>query len=83
MCIRDSNAGVSADVVIANVLKGEGTYGYDAAEDTYGDMIEKGIIDPTKVTKTALLNASSIAGMIITSECSIVDIEEKNKPEDE
>tara|TARA_B100002019_G_scaffold107732_1_gene92573 strand:+ start:10786 stop:12384 length:1599 start_codon:yes stop_codon:yes gene_type:complete len=78
-----ANAGVSADVVIANVLKGEGTYGYDAAEDTYGDMIEKGIIDPTKVTKTALLNASSIAGMIITSECSIVDIEEKNKPEDE
>ena len=40
------NAGVSADVVIANVPKGEGTYGYDAAEDTYGDMIEKGIIDP-------------------------------------
>ena len=59
-CQIVDNAGVSADVVIANVLKGEGTYGYDAAEDTYGDMIEKGIIDPTKVTKTALLNASSI-----------------------
>lgn len=73
-----TNAGMSADVIIANVLEGDDTYGYDAANDTYGDMIEFGIIDPTKVTKTALLNASSIAGMILTSECSIVEIPEKD-----
>ena len=73
-----TNAGMSADVIIAQVLSGDDTYGYDAANDTFGDMIEFGIIDPTKVTKTALLNASSIAGMILTSECSIVEIPEKD-----
>ena len=75
-----ANAGMSADVVIANVLEGDTTYGYDAANDVYGDMIDFGIIDPTKVTKTALLNASSIAGMILTSECSIVEIPQKDNP---
>jgi len=76
------NAGMSPDVVIANVLEGEGTYGYDAATDEYVDMIDSGIIDPTKVTKTALLNASSIAGMILTSECSIVEVPEKDTKND-
>lgn len=77
-----TNAGMSADVIIANVLEGDETYGYDAADDKYGNMIEFGIIDPTKVTKSALLNASSIASMIITSECSIVDIPEKDTKND-
>jgi chaperonin GroEL len=67
-----SNAGVSGDVVVDNVLKGTGTYGYNAGTDTYGDMVEMGIIDPTKVTKTALVNAASVAGLILTTDCSIV-----------
>jgi chaperonin GroEL len=66
-----SNAGDSADVVVNNVLAGTGNYGYNAATAEYGDMLELGIIDPTKVTKTALVNAASVAGLLLTSECSI------------
>jgi chaperonin GroEL len=69
-----SNAGDSADVVVANILSGTDNYGYDASSATYGDMLELGIIDPTKVTKTALVNAASVAGMLLTSECSITDV---------
>jgi chaperonin GroEL len=73
-----TNAGKSPDVVVDEVLKGEGNYGYNAANDTYGDMIEFGVIDPTKVTKTAVLNASSISGLMLTSECTIVEIPDKD-----
>lgn len=69
-----SNAGDSADVVVANILSGTDNYGYDASSASYGDMLELGIIDPTKVTKTALVNAASVAGMLLTSECSITDV---------
>lgn len=69
-----SNAGDSADVVVNTILEGSDNFGYDAATATYGDMLELGIIDPTKVTKTALVNAASVAGMLLTSECSITDI---------
>lgn len=72
-----TNAGDSADVVINNVLADAGNYGYNAANGEYGDMIELGIIDPTKVTKTALLNAASVAGLLLTSECAITDIPNK------
>lgn len=77
-----ANAGDSADVVVNNILSGTGNFGYNAANGEYGDMLELGIIDPTKVTKTALVNASSIAGMILTSECSITDVpkEEASAP---
>jgi len=77
-----ANAGDSADVVVNNILSGTGNFGYNAANGEYGDMLELGIIDPTKVTKTALVNAASIAGMILTSECSITDIpkEEASAP---
>jgi chaperonin GroEL len=71
------NAGDSPDVVVNNILEGEGNYGYNAANSVYGDMLELGIIDPTKVTKTALINAASIAGMVITSECSITEVPSK------
>jgi chaperonin GroEL len=58
--------------VVANaVLAGDGSYGYNAALDTYGDLVEQGVIDPTKVTRTALTNAASIAGLLLTTECSI------------
>jgi chaperonin GroEL len=72
-----ANAGDSADVVVANILAGTGNYGYNAANGVYGDMIELGIIDPTKVTKTALVNAASVASLLLTSECAITDIPQK------
>ena len=68
------NAGDSPDVVVNNILAGTDNYGYNAATGEYGDMLELGIIDPTKVTKTALINAASVAGLLLTSECSITDI---------
>ena len=69
-----NNAGESPDVVVNNILAGTGNYGFNAANGEYGDMLELGIIDPTKVTKTALVNAGSVAGLLLTSECSITDI---------
>jgi len=74
-----ANAGDSADVVVANILAGADNYGYNAANGEYGDMIELGIIDPTKVTKTALVNAASIASLLLTSECTITVIPKKDE----
>ena len=71
------NAGVSADVIINEIASKTGNYGYNAANDTYGDMVEQGVIDPTKVTKTALVNAASIAGLILTTDCSIAQVPAK------
>ena len=73
------NAGCSADVVINEIINGDANYGYNAANETYGDMIEMGIIDPTKVTKTALINAASIAGLLLTTDCSITEIPKKEE----
>lgn len=75
------NAGDSADVVINNVENGKDNYGYNAYNGNYGDMLEMGVIDPTKVTKTALLNASSIAGLLLTTDCSITILKHPNKDE--
>ena len=55
-------------------------YGFDAAKDEYCDMIERGIIDPTKVTRSALQNAASVAGMVLTTESLVADLPEKNPP---
>jgi len=74
-----ANAGGSPDVVVNEIMNGKDNFGYDAGSGKYGDMIELGIIDPTKVTKTALLNASSIAGLLITSEASVFDAPEDIK----
>ena len=74
------NAGVSADVVVNAVLASSGNQGFNAANDTYGDLVEQGVIDPTKVTRTALVNAASIAGLLLTTECSINSIPDENKP---
>jgi chaperonin GroEL len=71
------NAGDSADVIIAEIKAKSGNYGYNAADSTYGDMVEQGVIDPTKVTKTALTNAGSIAGLILTTDCSIAQVPTK------
>ena len=69
------NAGVEGSVIIENIRRsGEQGYGYDAATDTYGIMVEKGIVDPTKVTRCALQNAASVAAMVLTTESIVADI---------
>ncbi len=70
------NAGGEGSVVAAKVLDGKGDYGYDAKSETYVDMLKAGIIDPAKVTRIALENAASVAGMILTTECALNDIKE-------
>ncbi|MDZ4075705.1 MAG: chaperonin GroEL [Hylemonella sp.] len=65
------NAGGEPSVVVNAVLNGKGNYGFNAANDTYGDMIEMGILDPTKVTRTALQNAASVASLMLTTECMV------------
>ncbi len=71
-----SNAGGEGSVVIAKILEGKGDYGYDAKSEKYVDMMKAGIIDPAKVTRIALENAASVAGMILTTECALTDIKE-------
>jgi len=70
------NAGGEGSVVAAKVLEGKGDYGYDAKSEKYVDMLKAGIIDPKKVTRVALENAASVAGMILTTECALTDIKE-------
>jgi chaperonin GroEL len=70
------NAGGEGSVVINKVLEGKGDFGYDAKSDAYVDMLKTGIIDPKKVTRVALENAASVAGMILTTECALIDIKE-------
>ena len=67
------NAGGEASVVVNAVMAGAGNYGFNAANDTYGDMIEMGILDPTKVTRTALQNAASVASLMLTTECMVAE----------
>lgn len=75
------NAGVNGGVIVAKVLAESSlNYGYDALTDTYGDMIEKGILDPTKVTRSALQNAASVAGTLLTTESIVCDIPEPPAP---
>ena len=68
-----SNAGDEASVVLNKVSEGEGNFGYNASNGEYGDMVEMGILDPTKVTRSALQNAASVAGLMITTECMVAD----------
>ena len=70
------NAGGEGSVVVAKVLEGKDNFGYDAKSETFVDLLKKGIIDPKKVTRIALENAASVAGMILTTECALVDIKE-------
>ena len=72
------NAGGEGSVVINKVLEGKKDFGYDAKTDTYVDMMKAGIIDPKKVTRVALENAASVAGMILTTECALIDLPEDN-----
>ena len=74
------NAGGEGSVVVAKIIEGKGGFGYDAKSENYVDLFESGIIDPKKVTRVALENAASVAGMILTTECALVDIKEENPP---
>jgi chaperonin GroEL len=67
------NAGADASVVLNSVVQGKGSFGYDAATGKYGDMVELGIIDPTKVTRLALQNAASVAGLLLTTEAMVAE----------
>ena len=75
-----TNAGEEASVVVSNVKAGEGNYGYNAANDSYGDMLEMGILDPTKVTRSALQFAASVAGLMITTEAMVTDLPQPDAP---
>jgi chaperonin GroEL len=72
-----ANAGVEGAVVVGQVLAGKGNYGYNVATDEYEDLVKAGVVDPTKVTRTALQNAASIAGLLLTTECMITELPEK------
>ena len=74
------NAGGEGSVVVAKVMEGKGNFGYDAKSESYVDLLKQGIIDPKKVTRIALENAASVAGMTLTTECALVDIKEDTPP---
>ncbi|MBV7483748.1 chaperonin GroEL [Bordetella sp. BOR01] len=74
-----TNAGEEASVVVDTVLKGKGNYGYNAATGEYTDLVEQGVLDPTKVTRTALQNAASVASLLLTAEAAVVELVE-DKP---
>jgi chaperonin GroEL len=75
-----TNAGEEASVILNAVAAGEGNFGYNAATGEYGDMIEMGILDPTKVTRTALQNAGSVAGLMLTTEAMVADAPQESAP---
>ena len=75
-----NNAGGEASVVVNAVLGGKGNFGFNAANDTYGDMLELGILDPTKVTRTALQNAASVASLLLTTEAMVADAPKDEAP---
>ncbi|NQT92328.1 MAG: chaperonin GroEL, partial [Lentisphaerae bacterium] len=75
-----ANAGLEGAVVVQEVKKAKGSVGYNVATGKYADLIKDGVLDPAKVTRTALQNAASISGLLLTTECMITDIPEEDKP---
>jgi len=75
-----ANAGIDGSIVINRIRESSGNFGYNAATEVYGDMIEMGVIDPAKVVRTALQNAASVAGLLITTECAVVEKAKDEKP---
>ncbi len=75
-----ANSGGEPSVIVNQVIDGKGNYGYNAATDEFGDMIEMGVLDPTKVTRFALQNAASIAGLLITTEAMVAELPKDDKP---
>ncbi|MCX7557798.1 chaperonin GroEL, partial [Xanthomonadaceae bacterium JHOS43] len=75
-----ANAGEEPSVIVNEVKAGSGNFGYNAANGQFGDMVAFGILDPTKVTRTALQNAASIAGLMITTEAMVAEAPKKEEP---
>ncbi|APR35195.1 MULTISPECIES: chaperonin GroEL [unclassified Paraburkholderia] len=75
-----TNGGEEASVVVAAVAGGKGNYGYNAATGEYVDMVEAGVVDPTKVTRTALQNAASVAGLLLTTDAAVVELPKEDAP---
>jgi chaperonin GroEL len=75
-----ANGGEEASVVVAQVAQGSGNYGYNAATGEYGDLVEAGVVDPTKVTRTALQNAASVAGLLLTTDCAVSELPKEDAP---
>ena len=75
-----SNAGEEPSVIVNKVIDGKGSFGFNAATSKFGDMIEMGILDPAKVTRTALQAAGSVAGMMITTEAMVTDVPKDDTP---
>ncbi len=75
-----NNAGVEGSIVIEKIKAEKGNYGYNVATDKYEDLVVAGVIDPTKVTRSALQNAASVASLLLTTECMVTEIPEKEKP---
>ncbi|MCB1233242.1 MAG: chaperonin GroEL, partial [Verrucomicrobiae bacterium] len=76
-----ANAGREGALIVEHVKQASGNEGYNVATDTYEDLVKAGVVDPTKVTRSALQNAASISGLLLTTECLIADIPEKEEPE--
>ncbi|MBM5570258.1 MULTISPECIES: chaperonin GroEL [Deefgea] len=74
------NAGDEPSVVVAKVLEGKGNFGYNAATGEYGDMVEMGVLDPAKVTRSALQHAASVAGLLLTTDCMIAELPKEDAP---
>ena len=74
-----ANAGDEPSVVVNTVANGEGNFGYNAQTGEYGDLVEMGVLDPTKVTRTALQNAASVASLILTTDCMVADLPQEEK----
>jgi chaperonin GroEL len=75
-----ANCGDEPSVIVNKVLEGKGSYGYNAGNGEFGDLIEMGVLDPAKVTRTALQNASSIAGLMLTTDCMIAELPKEDSP---
>jgi chaperonin GroEL len=73
------NAGLEAALIVENVKQGKGAYGYNVATRQYVDMIKDGVLDPAKVARSALQNAASISGLLLTTECMVTEIPEKKE----
>jgi chaperonin GroEL len=73
------NCGLEGSIIVQKVKEGTGSYGFNALTEEYGDLLEQGVIDPTKVARTALENASSVAGLLLTTESVVADKPEKKE----
>jgi chaperonin GroEL len=74
------NAGHDGDLVVSKVAEGKGSFGFNAATGEYGDLVKAGIIDPALVAKTALLNAASVAGLMLTTDVIVTELKEETPP---